>query len=87
MEQAIKVLTYIHAFFGGVGLITGIGSIIVPKGQPLIKNWQTILDWNDNKLAYFITYLLDAKTSKCFFVLDWIIYHLSCSIWKQSFDI
>ncbi|OAB29038.1 hypothetical protein SAMN05444395_102203 [Flavobacterium fryxellicola] len=37
MEQAIKVLIYTHAFFGGVGLITGIGSIIVPKGQQLHK--------------------------------------------------
>lgn len=37
MEQAIKILIYIHGFFGGVGLITGIGSIIVPKGKPLHK--------------------------------------------------
>ncbi|REG99659.1 hypothetical protein [Flavobacterium aquicola] len=35
MEQAIKILIYIHAFFGGLGLITGIGSIIVKKGQKL----------------------------------------------------
>jgi uncharacterized membrane protein len=35
MEQTIKILIYIHAFFGGVGLITGIGSIIVKKGQKL----------------------------------------------------
>ena len=37
MEQAIKILIYIHAFFGGVGLITGIGSIIVKKGKSLHK--------------------------------------------------
>src|SRR6478609_7850365 len=35
MEHAIKILIYIHAFFGGIGLITGIGSIIVKKGQKL----------------------------------------------------
>ncbi len=38
MEQTIKILIYIHAFFGGVGLITGIGSIIVKKGQKLHRN-------------------------------------------------
>ncbi|MEA9412400.1 hypothetical protein [Flavobacterium sp. PL02] len=35
MELTIKILIYIHAFFGGVGLITGIGSVIVKKGKPL----------------------------------------------------
>jgi len=33
MENVIKILIYIHAFFGGVGLITGLGSIIVKKGS------------------------------------------------------
>jgi len=37
MEDAIKILIYIHAFFGGVGLITGIGSIIVKKGGAVHK--------------------------------------------------
>jgi uncharacterized membrane protein len=37
MEQTIKILIYIHAFFGGIGLITGIGSVIVKKGTPLHK--------------------------------------------------
>lgn len=32
MEETITTLIYIHAFFGGLGLITGIGSIIVKKG-------------------------------------------------------
>jgi len=35
MEDIIKIAIYIHAFFGGVGLITGIGSIIVKKGSKL----------------------------------------------------
>ena len=35
MEYTIKILIYIHAFFGGIGLITGIGSIIVKKGHKL----------------------------------------------------
>lgn len=37
MEPAIKILIYIHAFFGGIGLITGIGSMIVKKGKTLHK--------------------------------------------------
>ena len=37
MEEAIKILIYIHAFFGGVGLITGIGSVIVKKGGRMHK--------------------------------------------------
>lgn len=32
MEQTIKILIYIHAFFGGLGLITGMISIFVKKG-------------------------------------------------------
>jgi uncharacterized membrane protein len=37
MEATIKILIYIHAFFGGFGLITGIGSIMVKKGGLLHK--------------------------------------------------
>lgn len=32
MEQTIKTLIYIHAFFGGIGLITGMISVFVKKG-------------------------------------------------------
>lgn len=35
MEQAITIAVYIHAFFGGLGLITGIGSMAVAKGGKL----------------------------------------------------
>ncbi|CAA9199425.1 hypothetical protein [Flavobacterium collinsii] len=37
MEATIKILIYIHAFFGGIGLITGIGSVVVKKGSTLHK--------------------------------------------------
>ncbi len=37
MEHTIKILIYIHAFFGGIGLLTGIGSILVKKGGLLHK--------------------------------------------------
>ncbi|GGG58676.1 hypothetical protein [Bizionia arctica] len=33
MEETIKIFIYIHAFFGGIGLITGMGSILVKKGS------------------------------------------------------
>lgn len=32
MEKYITILVYLHAFFGGLGLITGIGSMTVKKG-------------------------------------------------------
>jgi len=38
MEQTITILIYIHAFFGGLGLITGIASILVKKGSLPHKN-------------------------------------------------
>lgn len=37
MEQTITIFIYIHAFFGGLGLITGIGSALVKKGSPIHK--------------------------------------------------
>lgn len=37
MEQTITIFIYIHAFFGGLGLITGIGSAIVKKGSAIHK--------------------------------------------------
>ncbi len=33
MEEIITIFIYIHAFFGGLGLISGIGSILVKKGS------------------------------------------------------
>ena len=36
-EQLITIAIYIHAFFGGLGLITGIISIIAKKGKTLHK--------------------------------------------------
>lgn len=33
MEEIIRIFIYIHAFFGGLGLITGIGSVLVKKGR------------------------------------------------------
>lgn len=39
MENFIKILIYVHAFFGGLGLISGILSVIVRKGGSKHKLW------------------------------------------------
>lgn len=46
IEEAIKILVYIHAFFGGVGLITGIGNLILKKGTPLHKKIGKIFSYS-----------------------------------------
>lgn len=33
MEETIQILIYIHAFFGGLGLLAGIASIVAKKGS------------------------------------------------------
>ncbi|CDF79315.1 conserved hypothetical membrane protein [Formosa agariphila KMM 3901] len=37
MEETIKILIYIHAFLGGIGLITGVWSVLVKKGSLMHK--------------------------------------------------
>lgn len=37
MEYIITIAIYIHAFLGGIGLITGIGGMVVKKGSKLHK--------------------------------------------------
>lgn len=34
MEQIIKIFIYIHAFFGGVALLSGLASVLFTKGSP-----------------------------------------------------
>lgn len=45
MEEFIKILIYIHALFGGIGLITGIGSIVVKKGALFHKKTGKIFSY------------------------------------------
>lgn len=42
MEQAIQILIYIHAAFGGIALLTGFISIIARKGSSLHKKFGLI---------------------------------------------
>lgn len=46
MEPAIKIFIYIHAFFGGIGLITGIGSVLVKKGSSNHKQLGRWFSWS-----------------------------------------
>ncbi|MFT7250382.1 MAG: putative membrane protein [Flavobacterium sp.] len=34
MEQVIKIFIYIHAFFGGIALLSGLASVLFVKGSP-----------------------------------------------------
>ncbi len=46
MEQAIKILIYIHAFLGGLGLIAGITSIAVKKGSTIHMTSGTVFSYS-----------------------------------------
>ncbi len=46
MEQIIEILIYIHAFFGGLGLITGMISITVKKGGLIHKRTGKIFSFS-----------------------------------------
>lgn len=46
MEETIKILIYIHAFFGGIGLITGTCSIIVKKGGLIHKRLGKVFSYS-----------------------------------------
>lgn len=46
MENTIKIFIYIHAFFGGIGLITGLASIIVKKGRRNHKRLGKWFSWS-----------------------------------------
>lgn len=37
MDQIIKIFIYIHAFFGGIALLSGLASILFVKGSPKHK--------------------------------------------------
>jgi len=45
MEQVIKNFIYIHAFFGGIGLITGVANVALKKGSQWHKNMGKIFSY------------------------------------------
>lgn len=54
MEQAITILIYIHAAFGGIALLAGLVSMIAKKGQKLHKK---------SGLVFYYTMLISAITA------------------------
>jgi len=54
MEQAIKILIYIHAAFGGIALVAGLVSIVAKKGLGLHKK---------SGLIFYYTMLISAITA------------------------
>ncbi|MDO6472883.1 hypothetical protein [Maribacter sp. 1_MG-2023] len=46
MENIIEIFIFIHAFFGGVGLLTGIASIVVKKGRLNHKRLGKWFSWS-----------------------------------------
>ena len=46
MEHVIKIMIYIHAFFGGIGLIAGLGSVVVQKGSNFHKKLGTAFSYS-----------------------------------------
>ena len=46
MESTIKFFIYVHAFFGSIGLFTGIASILVKKGTTRHKNLGKWFSWS-----------------------------------------
>nr|WP_293303219.1 hypothetical protein [Allomuricauda sp.] len=77
MEQAITILIYIHAFFGGVGLLTGIGSIIVKKGSSLHKKLGRVFSYamiTSSSMAMFISQMPNHKNLFLFLIGLFTIY-------------
>ena len=46
MESTIRILIYIHAFFGGIGLITGFWALAAGKGLRVHKRVGKIFSWS-----------------------------------------
>jgi hypothetical protein len=55
MGQTIKILTHIHAGFGGIALLAGLVSMIAKKRLELHKIWNYILLFNAN-FGYYGNY-------------------------------
>lgn len=77
MEQTIKTLIYIHAFFGGLGLITGIISIFVKKGGLNHKKAGKIFSYSiiiSSLISLFVARLPNHKNLFLFLIGIFTIY-------------
>jgi len=77
MEQTIKTLIYIHAFFGGVGLITGMISIFVKKGGFIHKRTGKIFSYSiiiSSLISLFVARMPDHENLFLFLIGIFTIY-------------
>lgn len=77
MEATIKILIYVHAFFGGIGLITGIGNVILKNGNALHKKMGIIFSYSmviSSLLSLFIARMPDHENLFLFLIGIFTIY-------------
>jgi uncharacterized membrane protein len=77
MEQTIQTLIYIHAFFGGVGLITGMISIFVKKGGINHKKAGKVFSYSmvfSSLLSLFIAWMPNHENLFLFLIGVFTIY-------------
>ena len=77
MEETITILIYIHAFFGGLGLITGIASILVKKGSLPHKNMGKLFSVGmitSSVISIPITFMPNHKNLFLFLIAVFTIY-------------
>ncbi len=77
MEQIITILVYMHAFFGGLGLITGMISILVKKGGISHKKAGKIFSYSmiiSSLIAIFISRMPNHENLFLFLIGIFTIY-------------
>lgn len=77
IEQILKILIYIHAFFGGLGLITGMISIFVKKGGINHKKAGKIFSYSmiiSSTISLFVALMPNHKNQFLFLIGIFTIY-------------
>lgn len=77
MEQTIKLLIYIHAFFGGIGLITGMISVFVKKGSVKHKKAGKVFSYSmiiSSLISLFVAKMPNHENTFLFLIGIYTIY-------------
>lgn len=77
MELTINILIYAHAFFGGLGLITGIISVFIKKGSSIHKKAGKIFSYSmvtSSLISLFVAIMPDHKNLFLFLIGLFTIY-------------
>ncbi len=80
MENLIKIIIYIHAFFGGIGLVAGTAVMIIKEKR--IKKRKNIFDWYVSQFYSFVNHLRFPKSPQFFSFDDWHFHDLHDFHWK-----